>query len=166
MAEITLKGNAIQTCGQLPAVGSKAPGFTLTGVDLADVTLGQFAGKRVVLNIFPSLDTPVCATSVRRFNADAEKTDNTVVLSISRDLPFAHKRFCVAEGLERVISASEMKDSAFGEAYGVRITTGPLATLLSRAVVVVDANGVVIHAQQVPEIVQEPDYEAALAALR
>ncbi|MBF0285382.1 MAG: thiol peroxidase [Magnetococcales bacterium] len=166
MASITLKGNAIHTSGQLPAVGSAAPDFTLTGTDLGDVTLKQFAGQRVVLNIFPSLDTPVCASSVRRFNADAQGAANTVVLCISRDLPFAHKRFCVAEGLERVVSASELRQLTFGEAYGVRIVDGPLAGLLARAVVVVDESGVVIHAEQVPEIVQEPDYAAALAVLK
>ncbi|MBF0627927.1 MAG: thiol peroxidase [Magnetococcales bacterium] len=165
MSQITLKGNPIHTCGTLPAVGSTAPDFCLTGTDLADVTLGSFAGKRLVLNIFPSIDTAVCAMSVRRFNAEAAKLDNTVILCVSLDLPFAHKRFCGAEGLESVHSVSEMRARGFGEAYGVRIVDGPLAGLLSRAVVVVDGAGKVVYTQQVPEIVEEPDYAAVLAAM-
>ncbi len=165
MATITLKGNPIHTVGELPAVGSKAPDFSLTKTDLSDASLKDYAGKRVVLNIFPSLDTDVCATSVRKFNAEAEKMDNTVVLCASLDLPFAHSRFCSTEGLENVISLSELHDRSFGETYGVRIADGPLAGLFSRAVVVIDENGTVIHTEQVPEIVQEPDYEAALSKL-
>ncbi|NGZ06298.1 MAG: thiol peroxidase [Magnetococcales bacterium] len=165
MSQITLKGNPINTCGALPAVGSAAPDFCLTSVDLADVSLASFAGKRIVLNIFPSIDTPVCAASVRRFNVDASRLDNTVILCVSLDLPFAHKRFCGAEGLEKVHSVSELRARGFGEAYGVRIIDGPLAGLLARAVVVIDAAGQVIYTQQVPEIVEEPNYDAVLAAL-
>ncbi|MBF0401697.1 MAG: thiol peroxidase [Magnetococcales bacterium] len=166
MAQITFKGNPIHTCGTLPAVGSKAPDFNLTGTDLVDVSLQSFAGKRLVLNIFPSVDTGVCAASVRRFNAEAAQLDNTTVLCISLDLPFAHKRFCAAEGLEAVHSVSEMRSRNFGEAYGVRMTDGPLAGLFSRAVMVLDGNGTVLYTQQVPEIVEEPNYADALAALR
>ncbi|MBF0163508.1 MAG: thiol peroxidase [Magnetococcales bacterium] len=165
MAQIAFKGNPIHTCGQLPAVGSPAPDFKLTGTDLADVTLATFAGKRVILNIFPSVDTAVCAMSVRRFNAEAAKLDNTVVLCVSLDLPFAHKRFCGAEGLSSVHSVSEMRERGFGEAYGVRMVDGPLAGLLGRAVVIIDGTGKVIYTQLVPEIVEEPNYEQALAAL-
>ncbi|MGN7611243.1 thiol peroxidase [Magnetococcales bacterium HHB-1] len=165
MAEITLKGNKINTCGDLPAVGSAAPAFSLTNTDLGERTLADLAGKKVVLNIFPSIDTPVCAASVRRFNEEASKLDNTVVLCISLDLPFAHKRFCGAEGLEGVESLTELRERGFGEAYGVRIVDGPLAGLLARAIVVVDGSGNVTYTEQVPEIVQEPDYDKALAAL-
>ncbi|MBF0621283.1 MAG: thiol peroxidase [Magnetococcales bacterium] len=166
MAQITLKGNAINTCGTLPAVGSAAADFSLTNTDLADVSLASFSGKRIVLNIFPSVDTPVCAASVRRFNEALSSLENTVVLCVSLDLPFAHKRFCGAEGLEDVMSVSEMRARGFGEDYGVRIVDGPLAGLLSRAVVIVDENGKVAYTQQVPEIVEEPDYDAAMAALK
>jgi len=166
MAKITFKGNAAHTAGTLPAVGSAAPDFKLTKSDLSDASLKDYLGKKVVLNIFPSLDTPVCAASVRRFNAEASKLDNTVVLCISRDLPFAQGRFCTAEGLNNVISASEYRDSSFSDAYGVRIQDGPLAGLLSRAVVVVDESGKVKYTEQVPEIVHEPDYGKALAALK
>lgn len=165
MATITLKGNPIHTAGDLPEIGSKAPDFLLTKTDLADVSLKDFAGKRIVLNIFPSIDTGVCAASVRKFNAEAGKLENTVVLCASLDLPFAHNRFCSAEGLENVISVSELRKRAFGEDYGVRIIDGPLAGLLSRAVVIIDDKGKVIYTEQVPEIAQEPDYEAALKAL-
>ncbi|MBF0177084.1 MAG: thiol peroxidase [Magnetococcales bacterium] len=165
MAKITLKGNPINTCGNLPAVGSKAPDFVLTKTDLSDVSLKDFHGKTLVLNIFPSIDTAVCATSVRRFNADVDKMPNAVVLCVSLDLPFAHGRFCGAEGLQKVVPATELRQRGFGEAYGVRIVDGPLAGLLARAVVVVDPQGKVKYAQQVPEIVQEPDYEAAIKAI-
>jgi len=165
MAEITLKGNKIHTYGTLPAVGSKAPDFTLTKTDLADVSLKDFAGKKIVLNIFPSIDTGVCAASVRKFNEEVQKLENTVVLCASIDLPFAHSRFCGAEGLESVISVSELRKRQFGEDYGVRIVDGPLAGLFSRAVVVIDEKGVVTYTEQVPEIAQEPDYAAALKAL-
>lgn len=165
MAEITLKGNPIHTCGELPAVGSPAPDFVLTKTDLSDVSLKDFAGKRIVLNIFPSIDTSVCATSVRKFNAEAENLANTVVLCASLDLPFAHDRFCGAEGLENVVPVTELRNRDVGEAYGVRIVDGPLAGLFSRAVVIIDEQGKVMYTEQVPEIGQEPDYEAALQAL-
>ena len=165
MAKITLKGNPINTCGTLPAVGSQAADFVLTKTDFADVSLQSFAGKKIVLNIFPSIDTPVCATSVRRFNAEAVKLNNAVVLCVSVDLPFAHQRFCGAEGLEKVMPVSELRKRKFGEDYGVRIIDGPLAGLLSRAVVVIDEKGKVIYTEQVPEIAQEPNYEAALKVL-
>ncbi len=165
MAEITLKGNPIHTVGELPAVGSEAPDFVLTGKDLSDVKLSDLRGKKVVLNIFPSLDTEICAASVRRFNNEAQSRDNTTVVCASLDLPFAHGRFCTTEGLENVVSASELRDRSFGDAYGVRIADGPLTGLLSRAVVVIDENGKVAYTQQVPEIVEEPNYEAALKAL-
>ncbi len=165
MAQITLKGNPIETAGDLPAVGQAAPDFTLTGTDLSDFGLKNCEGKKVVLNIFPSIDTPVCATSVRRFNETAASTADTLVLCISADLPFALGRFCGAEGLESVVSLSSFRSSEFGEKYGVTVTTGPLAGLLSRAVVVLDKEGKVVYTEQVPEIAQEPDYEAALKAL-
>lgn len=166
MSEIKLKGNAINTSGTLPKVGSQAPDFRLTKTDLSDVSLKDFAGKRILLNIFPSLDTGICATSMRTFNVEAAKLDNVAVVGVSKDLPFAHKRFCAAEGIENVTSASELRDGSFGAAYGVRILDGGMAGLLSRAVVVVDEKGKVVYTEQVPEIVQEPDYQAALAALK
>lgn len=165
MASITLKGNPIQTCGDLPKVGSLGADFKLTKTDLTDISLGDFAGKQVVLNIFPSIDTPVCAASVRYFNRDAAQRPNTAVLCVSLDLPFAHKRFCGAEGLDNVLSVSELRQRGFGEAYGVRIIDGPMAGLLARAVVVLDGSGRVTYTQLVPEIVQEPDYAAVLNAL-
>jgi len=166
MAKITLKGNSIQTAGNLPAIGSQAPDFKLTKTDLSDASLKDFAGKKVILNIFPSLDTSVCAASVRKFNSEAEKLPNTVVLCVSRDLPFAHGRFCTTEGLKNVISLSELRDDSFSKAYGVKIIDGPLAGVLSRAVVVLDTTGKVVYAEQVPEITQEPDYAAALNAVK
>lgn len=166
MASITLKGNPIQTCGELPKVGAKGPDFKLTKIDLTDISLGDFQGQQVILNIFPSIDTPVCAASVRYFNQDAAQRANTVVLCVSLDLPFAHKRFCGAEGLDRVLSVSELRQRAFGEAYGIRIIDGPMAGLLARAVVVLDGTGQVTYTQLVPEIVQEPDYDAVLKNLR
>lgn len=165
MAEITFRGNPIHTVGELPAVGSPAPAFTLAGPDLADVTLGDFAGQSVVLNIFPSIDTAVCASSVRTFNERAAALEGTRVLNVSADLPFAMGRFCGAEGIENVDTASAFR-SDFGETYGVRIAEGPLAGLMSRAVVVVGGDGVVTYTEQVPEIGQEPDYDSALAALK
>lgn len=165
MAIITLKGMEIHTSGSLPAVGSLAPDFLLTRGNLQDVSRSDFAGKRVILNIFPSLDTAVCAMSVRRFNAEASKLHNTVVLCISKDLPFAQARFCGAEGLDDVITLSMMRNAAFGEDYGVTITDGPMAGLLARAVVILDENGNVTYTELVPEIAQEPDYEAALQQL-
>lgn len=165
MASITLQGSPITTIGELPSVSAQAPPFTLTGTDLADRSLKDFSGRTVVLNIFPSLDTSVCAASVRRFNAEAGGLDNTVVLCISADLPFAHKRFCEIEGLDRVVPLSVFRSPDFGKNYGVTITSGPLAGLLSRAIVIIDPAGKVIYTEQVPEITQEPDYGAALKVL-
>ena len=166
MAEFKLKGNTFNTAGELPAVGADAPDCTLVGKDLSDVVLGSYKGKRVVLNIFPSLDTAVCAASVRRFNSEAAELDNTVVVCVSMDLPFAHGRFCTTEGLDNVVTASDFRGGAFGAAYGVKITDGPLAGLLARSVVVVNEEGDVVHSQLCPETVEEPDYAAALAALK
>lgn len=165
MAQITLQGNPINTIGNLPETGSKAADFTLVANDLSVKTLADYKGKKIVLNIFPSLDTGTCAASVRRFNTEASKLENTVVLCISKDLPFAQARFCGAEGLEDVHNLSDFRTGEFGKDYGVEIIDGPLAALLSRAVVVLDEEGNVVYTQQVPEIVDEPDYEAALAAL-
>ena len=166
MATITLKGNPIHTIGQLPAVGKAAPSFKLTTAELADVGLDAFAGKKKVLNIVPSLDTGVCAASARRFNVTAGQQTDTVVLNISADLPFAQKRFCDAEGLKHVVTLSTLRAPQFGKDYGVLIADGPLAGLMSRAVLVLDASNIVRYTEQVPEIVQEPDYEKALAALQ
>ncbi|WP_028488351.1 thiol peroxidase [Thiothrix lacustris] len=163
MATITLQGNPIETVGELPAVGSNAPAFTLTKTDLSEVGLQDFAGKTVILNIYPSVDTGICAASTRKFNEVASSNPNVVVLCISADLPFAHSRFCGAEGLENVVSLSTFRNADFGSNYGVTITTGPLAGLMSRAVVIVK-DGKVTYTEQVPEIAQEPDYDAALAA--
>lgn len=165
MAQVTFKGNPVKTAGAVPAVGAKAPAFVLAGKDLSDVKLADFAGKKVVLNIFPSIDTPVCAMSVRRFNAEAASLGDTVVLCISADLPFAHGRFCSVEGLEKVVPLSVFRSPEFGKDYGVVIAEGPLRGLLSRAVVIVDGAGQVLYAEHVAEITSEPDYEAALRAL-
>jgi thiol peroxidase len=164
MATVTLKGNPITTLADLPAVGSQAPDFTLTGAGLADVKLADFTGKRLVLNIFPSVDTPTCATSVRKFNQELSSLSNTAVLNISADLPFAQARFCGAEGLENVLNGSSFR-STFGKDYGVVFATGPLTGLLSRAVVVLDEQGKVLYTEQVAETADEPSYEAAVAAL-
>jgi thiol peroxidase len=166
MATIKLGGNPIHTVGELPKKGDKAPDFKLTRSDLKDVSLADYAGKKKILNILPSLDTGVCAASTRRFNLEAAKLGNTVILTISNDLPFAQKRFCEAEGIKEVVALSELRSREFGEAYGVRIADGPMAGLMSRAVLVLDENDVVVHAEQVPEIAQEPDYASALAAAR
>jgi thiol peroxidase len=166
MAEIKFRGNPIHTAGTLPAVGSKAPDFKLTKTDLGDVSLKDFAGKTVVLNIFPSIDTGVCATSVKKFNEQAAALPNAVVVGVSRDLPFAHKRFCGAEGIEKVVTTSTLRDDSFAKAYGVTMTDGPLAGLLSRAVVVIDGQGKVVYTEQVPEITQEPDYPKAVEAAK
>lgn len=166
MATITFKGNPVKTSGELPAVGSAAPAFTLTRADLSEASLADFAGKKIILNIVPSLDTGICQMSMKRFNQEAAKLDNTVILTISRDLPFAQKRFCEAEGIDQAIGLSELRDRKFGEAYGAVMVDGPLAGLLSRAVVVVDESGKVTYTEQVPEITQEPDYDKALAAVR
>jgi thiol peroxidase len=165
MAQITLRGNAIHTSGDLPKVGSTAPAYTLVRTDLSEVSGQDLNGKRVVLNIFPSIDTPTCASSVRKFNARANEKPNTTVLCISADLPFAQKRFCGAEGLDNVVPASSFRSPDFGQVYGVALVDGPLKGLLARSVVVVDESGKVIHTELVPEIAQEPDYNAALAVL-
>jgi thiol peroxidase len=163
MAQITLRGNAINTVGDLPAVGSPAPAFALTGTDLGQVTSDQFRDKPVLLNIFPSVDTPVCATSVRTFNERAA-AGGVSVLCVSKDLPFAQKRFCGAEDIEKVTTASAFRDS-FGEDYGITIADGPMAGLLARAVLVIGPDGKVAYSELVPEIATEPDYDAALSAL-
>mgnify|MGYP006088456599 FL=1 len=165
MANITLKGNPINTIGNLPKVGSKASEFSLKTVALATNSLSDFIGKNVVLNIFPSVDTGTCATSVRKFNKQAAELENTVVLCISKDLPFAQARFCGAEGIENVVMLSDFANGSFGKDYGLEITNGPLANLHSRAVIVLDTNGKVIHTEQVSDIVDEPNYEAALNAI-
>lgn len=165
MSEITFRGTPVHTVGTLPAVGAPAPDFTVTGAELADVGRDDFAGTTLVLNIFPSVDTGVCAASVRRFNAEAAGLPDAVVLNVSADLPFAQARFCGAEGIDAAVNGSVFR-SEFGAAYGVTMSDGPLAGLLSRAVVVVGPDGMVRYTEQVPEIGQEPDYEAALAAAR
>lgn len=165
MATVTLKGNEIQTMGELPAVGSKAPNFSLTAGDLSVKTLEDFSGNKVVLNIFPSLDTGTCAASVRQFNKEASALENTKILCISRDLPFAQGRFCGAEGLENVINLSDYKNGNFGKDYGLIFINGPLDALLSRCVIVLDENGIIQYTEQVPETVDEPNYKAAIDAL-
>ena len=165
MATITLGGNPIHTSGELPKVGSKLADFKLVQNDLSIADLSTFAGKKLVLNIFPSIDTGTCATSVRKFNESASNLTNTTVLCISRDLPFAQKRFCGAEGLENVVNLSDFQEGTFGKNNGLNIVDGVLAGLHSRAIIVVDENGVITHTEQVGEIANEPNYEAALAAL-
>jgi len=165
MANITLRGNPFHTIGELPPVGGKAPDFKLVNSELQDVNLGSFRGKRKILNIVPSLDTSVCATSARKFNEAAGRLANAVVLVISSDLPFASKRFCTAEGLANVVPLSLMRSRDFAKDYGVLITDGPLAGITARAVVVLDEDDRVIHRELVPEIGQEPNYEAALNSL-
>ncbi len=166
MSKVTLNGSPVTTIGELPKVGSKAPDFLLVGTNLSDIKNTDFAGKRLVLNIFPSLDTATCAASVRHFNVDAAKLDNTAVICISKDLPFAHGRFCAAEAITNVVSASEFRGNAFGKAYGVMITDSPLQGLLARSVVVVDTDGTILHTELVPEIANEPDYQSALDSLK
>lgn len=165
MASVTFQGDPVSISGDLPAAGQDAPDSTLVKTDLSEVTFSDLKGQKVVLNIFPSIDTPVCAASVRHFNEDLANLENTTVLCISVDLPFAQTRFCGAEGLERVVSASAFRNADFGEKYGVTITDGPLAGLFARAVVVVGEDGKVVYSQLVPDIAEEPDYEAAIAAL-
>ncbi|TDP61219.1 thiol peroxidase [Flavobacterium dankookense] len=165
MASITLGGNPINTNGELPKVGSKAPEFQLVKNDLSITSLADFAGSKLVLNIFPSIDTGTCATSVRTFNAKASALENTKVLCISRDLPFAQKRFCGAEGLENVVNLSDFNTGNFGKDYGLEITDSVLAGLHSRVIIVLDENGIVKYTEQVPEIADEPNYELALASL-
>lgn len=165
MAQVTLKGNPVKTVGNLPETGSKAPDFVLTNGDLSDVSLKDFAGKRKILNIVPSLDTGTCAASAKRFNQEIAKIDNAVVLTVSEDLPFAQSRFCEANGIDKVVTLSQMRSKEFGRDYGVEFADGPLAGILSRAVVVIDENDNVIYTQQVPEITEEPDYDEVLKAL-
>lgn len=165
MAQTKSQGNTVNTNSDLPLVGSQAPEFTVTGSDLADISAADFKGKKIVLNIFPSVDTGVCAQSVRTFNEKAADLDNTVVLCVSKDLPFAHERFCAAEGIENVVSGSAFR-SSFGEDFGVLQADGPMKGLLARAVIALDEDGKVIYTQLVPEITEEPDYEAALAAIK
>ena len=166
MAKITLKGNQIKTIGKLPKVGKKAPKFKLVNTDLSTARLKDFKGKKILLNIVPSVDTGICAASLRKFNETAANMENTVVLTVSKDLPFAHSRFCAAEGIDNAITLSDFAKGKFGKRYGATIKNGPMKGLLSRAVVVVDEKGLVTYSEQVPEIAQEPDYDAALAALK
>lgn len=165
MATVTLRGNTIHTHGELPAKGDQAPDFKLVNVDLKDVSLREFAGKRKILNIFPSVDTPTCALSVKAFNDHARKHPDVVMLQVSADLPFAQSRFCGNEGLDNVVALSMMRDRQFAEDYGTLISDGPLAGISARAVVVLDENDKVLYAELVPEIGQEPDYQAALKAV-
>ncbi len=165
MASITLKGNTIHSNGELPALGTMAPNFTLTKTDLSTSSLSDYKGSKVVLNIFPSIDTGTCAASVRQFNQEAAELENTKVLCVSRDLPFAQARFCGAEGIENVINLSDFGTGAFGKDYGLEIIDGPLKNLHSRAVIVLDESGKVLYTEQVGEIVDEPNYKAALEAL-
>lgn len=165
MATITLQGSPIHTSGNLPEKGSKAPEFNLTATDLSSKSLNDFKGKKVVLNIFPSIDTGTCAQSVRSFNKEASQLENTVVLCISRDLPFAQARFCGAEGLNNVVNLSDFKTGDFGKTYGLNIVDGPLEALHSRCVLVLDEEGNVLHSEQVSEIAEEPNYSNALAVL-
>ena len=165
MTTITRKGVEIEIIGNLPPVGSSAPSFTLVAADLADVSLGDYVGKRVILNIFPSIDTPTCAQSVRSFNEQASTMDNAVVLCISPDLPFAHKRFCEVENIENVVALSTFRAQDFGRNYGVTMTSTQRRGLLARAIVVIDEGGKIIHTELVPELTQEPDYQAVLESL-
>lgn len=162
---ITLKGNTIHTVGKLPAVGTQAKDFTLTAVDLTEKTFADFKGKYIIMNIFPSVNTGICAKSVREFNKDAASLDNTIVLCISKDLPFAQKQFCGAEGIDRVVMLSDFRND-FGNLYGVQMVDGSMRGLLSRAVIVVDPEGKIVYEQQVPEIGQEPDYASALVVVK
>jgi len=164
MSSVTLKGNQIETVGSLPAVGAQAPAFELVKTDLSVVSLSDYQGAKLVLNIFPSIDTPTCATSVRKFNESAASLKGVNVLCVSADLPFAAARFCGAEGIDHVDTGSSFRTS-FGDDYGLTFSTGPLVGLLSRAVVVLDENGKVLHTEQVAEIADEPNYDAALAVL-
>jgi thiol peroxidase len=165
MAEITFKGTPVQTNGSLPSEGDSAPDFALTTQELKDVGLGDFEGKKKILNIVPSIDTSVCAESARKFNEAVNARGDTVLLNVSKDLPFALKRFCEAEGLSEIVPLSELRNQEFGEAYGVRMINGPMAGLLARAVVILDPSNKVMYTELVPEIAQEPDYDAALGAL-
>lgn len=166
MAKITLGGNPIETIGNLPKIGIKAPDFSLTTIELSKKSLSDFAGKKVILNIFPSIDTGTCATSVRAFNKTAADLDNTIVVCVSRDLPFAQARFCGAEGIENLVMLSDFSTGSFGKDYKLEITNGALANLHSRAIVIIDENGNITYTEQVPEIADEPNYEAALKAIQ
>lgn len=166
MMQVTFQGSPVTLCGELPKVGAPAPKFGAVKGDLSVLHLADFAGKRVVLNIFPSLDTPVCAASVRRFNQEAASLDNTVVLCLSKDLPFAQSRFCTTEGIENVIAGSTFRCKCMDENYGLGITNGPLKGLMARAVLVIDEQGTIVYEELVSEITHEPDYEAALAVLK
>lgn len=166
MAKITLQGNPVNTIGDLPKTGTQAPDFVLVKTDLSEIKLSDVKGKKVILNIFPSIDTPVCATSVRKFNAEAAGISNTVVLCVSRDLPFAHSRFCGAEGIDKVESVSDFRTGDFGKKYGIEIIDSPLAGLLARSVVAIDEKGMIVYSELVPETTSEPDYEGALKAVR
>lgn len=166
MAKTALKGNPINTFGELPKIGGQLPEFKLTKTDLSDITNNDIKGKKVILNIFPSIDTAVCAASVRRFNEEINNIDNAICICVSRDLPFAHSRFCGAEGLDKVVSASLMKDCKFGETFGVKLIDGPLEGLMARSVVVADEEGKIIYTQLVDDITSEPDYEKALAVVK
>ena len=165
METVFFSGQEVHTYGKVPEVGTKAPEFNLTGKDLKNITLADFAGKRVVLNVFPSLDTPVCAASVRKFNKEAGEVDNVAVLCVSMDLPFAMQRFCTLEGLENVVPASAFRSPEFGKEYGLLFTDGPLAGLLARCVIIIDENGKVAYRDLVSEVTHEPDYEAAKKVL-
>lgn len=165
MTKITLKGNEVHTTGNLPSIGDKAPDFELTKTDLSSASLSDYMGKKVVLNIFPSVDTGICAQSVRKFNEEFAKLENTKVLCISKDLPFAQARFCGAEGIENVEMLSDFRNGNFGKAYQLEFSDGPFQSLLSRAVVVMNENQEIVYTEQVPEIVDEPDYKAALEAI-
>lgn len=165
MAKITLRGNPVNTSGNLPAKGTKAPEFTLVKSDLSNLSLSELKGKKLVLSISPSLDTSICATSVRKFNQAAAGKKDTMVLAITKDLPFASSRFCTTEGITNVVPLSGFRDTAFGKSYGVDIIEGAFAGLYARCLIVIDEKGIVVHSQLVPEIAQEPDYDAALAAL-
>lgn len=166
MASTKLNGTPIKTSGALPRIGCKAKDFVLTGTNLADSTLKDFHGKKILLNIYPSIDTGVCAMSVRKFNAEAAKVKNVVILGVSRDLPFALGRFCGAEGIDKVLTLSEMRNRDFGANYGLEIVDGPMTGLLARAVIIIDENGKVVYRELVDDIVHEPDYKAALKALK
>lgn len=166
MQTVYFQGNPFNVYGTIPAVGEKAPGFKLVTKDLETITLADYSGRRVVLNVFPSLDTAVCAMSVRKFNKEAASLDNTTVIDVSMDLPFAQARFCAAEGIDNCVVASAFREPSFGQHYGLSIVDGPLAGLLSRAVIVIDTDGKVIYRQLVDEITNEPDYEAALSVLK
>lgn len=166
MATITFKGGKVNTSGELPAKGTVAPDFTLVKSDLSEISLKDLKGKKIILNIFPSIDTGVCAASVRKFNKEAAGFSNTVVLAISADLPFATGRFCTTEGIENVHPASVFRNPEFAKAYGVLMTDGPLKGLLARSVVAIDADGKVIYTELVPEVTSEPDYEAAVKAIK